>query len=332
MRKTAVKEVEQPWFGSFTPFDPSAPPPLLIPAEPEPLPPPMAVASVPQTGPGGGVSYPGFLYEQLQALETALGGIGTSGNVLLTKVPDATANYGVLSVGDGGFGGAVGDYAGGVGGSLIAVNLNTGGTADLINLQIEGVSKFKLGSGGNVTMGDAVNFVLNTTTGTKFGTAAGQEFGFFNATPVIQPATNTDIRTALVNLGLLAGGANPLNTNGALVSCSGLQSSSGVGGLGTAFPWKRLPLTLADATDYTLSSTERENVVIDVQSGTGDTNLIVPSTATGFYILVNRSAHAMTLKVTGQTGKTVAAGRTAMLSALGGTTMFRLTADVDHAA
>ena len=39
-----------------------------------------------------------------------------------------------------------------------------------------------------VTISDAGNIVLNTTTGTKIGTAAGQKIGFYNATPVIQQA------------------------------------------------------------------------------------------------------------------------------------------------
>ena len=41
---------------------------------------------------------------------------------------------------------------------------------------------------GNVTMGDADNIILNTTTGTKIGTAVGQKIGFWNVTPVVQPA------------------------------------------------------------------------------------------------------------------------------------------------
>lgn len=39
-----------------------------------------------------------------------------------------------------------------------------------------------------VTIADATNIVLNTTTGTKIGTATGQKLGFYNATPVIQQA------------------------------------------------------------------------------------------------------------------------------------------------
>jgi len=100
---------------------------------------------------------------------------------------------------------------------------------------------------GNLTINDTRNIVLATGTGTKIGTAAGQKLAFYNATPVVQPAganqaalTNStggtadgtlsavsgtgddtdinnnftelhtllnEIRTALVNLGLIKGAA-----------------------------------------------------------------------------------------------------------------------------
>jgi hypothetical protein len=63
-----------------------------------------------------------------------------------------------------------------------------------------------------LTLADAVNFVFNTTTGTKIGTvggAAGQKIGFWNATPIVQPllatgagATADNIITVLQTLGL----------------------------------------------------------------------------------------------------------------------------------
>ena len=46
-----------------------------------------------------------------------------------------------------------------------------------------------LGSLATVTMGDAQNFIVNTNTGTKIGTATGQKLGFWNANPIIQPAS-----------------------------------------------------------------------------------------------------------------------------------------------
>lgn len=55
---------------------------------------------------------------------------------------------------------------------------------------------------GNLLLAGGFNLVLDTTTGTKFGTGTNQKIGFYNATPVIQPTG--DILTALTNLGLVA--------------------------------------------------------------------------------------------------------------------------------
>jgi hypothetical protein len=41
---------------------------------------------------------------------------------------------------------------------------------------------------GNKTVFDGVNLVLGTTTGTKLGTGVTQKLGFWNVTPVVQPA------------------------------------------------------------------------------------------------------------------------------------------------
>ena len=65
------------------------------------------------------------------------------------------------------------------------------------------------------TLGDGANFVFGTTTGSRLGTASTQKIAFFGATPIVQPANTSDLRTALVSLGLLgSGGSNPLNLNG----------------------------------------------------------------------------------------------------------------------
>lgn len=42
---------------------------------------------------------------------------------------------------------------------------------------------------GSTTITDAMNIILGTTTGTKIGTGVTQKLGFWNATPVIQPAS-----------------------------------------------------------------------------------------------------------------------------------------------
>ena len=46
-----------------------------------------------------------------------------------------------------------------------------------------------------ITLGDAVNFVFNSSTGTKIGTATTQKLAFFNATPVVQQSAIANITT-----------------------------------------------------------------------------------------------------------------------------------------
>jgi hypothetical protein len=41
---------------------------------------------------------------------------------------------------------------------------------------------------GNKSLADASNIVLGTGTGSKIGTATTQKLGFWNATPIVQPA------------------------------------------------------------------------------------------------------------------------------------------------
>lgn len=79
-------------------------------------------------------------------------------------------------------------------------------------------------NGGALTHGtdnypDGVNMVVGTSTGTRIATTTSQKIGFWNTTPVVQPTLNTDIRTVLINTGLVAsGGANPLSTNGGAIN------------------------------------------------------------------------------------------------------------------
>jgi hypothetical protein len=81
--------------------------------------------------------------------------------------------------------------------------------------------------GGSVTLNDAADLILGTSTGTKIG-LAGAKLGFFNATPVVQPTSTTDLRTALINLGLYAtGGASPLNLNGGALTAGSATLAAG---------------------------------------------------------------------------------------------------------
>jgi len=108
------------------------------------------------------------------------------------------------------------------GGVLINSELKAAAGADLLDIKMPasatGTAMRTLSSAGAVQMSVAANgrdFILDTTTGTKIGTATNQKLGFYNVTPVVQQAYTavsdpptqaevTAIRDALVNLGLMA--------------------------------------------------------------------------------------------------------------------------------
>ena len=46
--------------------------------------------------------------------------------------------------------------------------------------------------GKHIVLADGLNISLSSGTGTKIGTATGQKLGFWNVTPVDQPATVSD--------------------------------------------------------------------------------------------------------------------------------------------
>jgi hypothetical protein len=98
---------------------------------------------------------------------------------------------------------------------------------------LEGTFGGALTANGGLTLGDAKNIAVGTTTGTQIGTAAAQKLGFFGKAPVVQQAgagqaeveaitggeSPTEgefnglvtlvlaLRLALVNLGLIKGSA-----------------------------------------------------------------------------------------------------------------------------
>ena len=78
------------------------------------------------------------------------------------------------------------------------------GVKQLADWKVGGVSKFTVSNAGavgifgDVTFADAKNIVLNTTTGTKIGTATTQKIGFYNATPVVQGASVADATGGVV--------------------------------------------------------------------------------------------------------------------------------------
>lgn len=112
-------------------------------------------------------------------------------------------------------------------GSLPTLAFGTGTTTDA---SITRSASGELTVGANLKFDDAKNIAVNATTGTKIGTATSQKLGFFNATPVVQQTSTTDLRTALINLGFVAtGGASPLNLNGGAFVATQIDHRSAAG-------------------------------------------------------------------------------------------------------
>lgn len=79
---------------------------------------------------------------------------------------------------------------------------------------------------GGIAM-NGTNIVTDTTTGTKIGTAISQKLSFFNATPIVQPASTVALDDVLVNLGLRASGGTATFTNSITTAGGTFASSAG---------------------------------------------------------------------------------------------------------
>jgi hypothetical protein len=87
----------------------------------------------------------------------------SSDRVLVDVAPTGTADYPLLAVGDGGFSGGAGEFAGDPDGTLIGGNAAAGFLGSLIDLQVNGTSQLLVGPTGNMELVGRV---------TAFGSAA----------------------------------------------------------------------------------------------------------------------------------------------------------------
>ncbi len=79
--------------------------------------------------------------------------------------------------------------------SDLEYDVSTGNTH---RFRINDVTEWEFSSTG-LTIGDANNIILNTTTGTKIGTATTQKLAFYNSPPVVQPTALTAEDATAIN-------------------------------------------------------------------------------------------------------------------------------------
>ncbi len=120
-----------------------------------------------------------------------------SGPQGIVGAPVATANYGLISLGSGGFAGGGGsNFAGSSSGTHIAVNAVGGYAGNLFDLQVAGVSKINVDASGDVSTAGTVSATGSMTSGGNmtvsgfFGAQTGHGFAVAQAT--LTPGADTD--------------------------------------------------------------------------------------------------------------------------------------------
>lgn len=117
-------------------------------------------------------------------------------------------------------------------GAGLALSLTGGASAESLTLDAKGTGTLTLNGtatgavtiGSNLSITDAKNIVLGTSTGTKIGTATTQKIGFYNVTPVVQPAASADVT------GFAAGAGTTAKSDSVWTGASGASAYT-VGGI-----------------------------------------------------------------------------------------------------
>lgn len=196
-----------------------------------------------------------------------------------------------------------------------------------------GVGAIGIGAGIEIQVETATESLYNAVARVDARAAAVTAGAVTGALELSVPSAGTmavrmTIEPTVVTLGA---GVN-FNTNGGSLIAGAAAFAGAIGGSGvTSFSLKRFALTFPSDANYALLTGEADAVVIDVQAGvtTATRDIIVPTTGSAFYIILNRNAQAVRVKTAAGTGITVAGARAAMVYFPTGANAFRLTPDVD---
>lgn len=174
------------------------------------------------------------------------GGGGTTFNSTLFLVNNPDSNYpsGLLEINTNGGTASLGDIHGDFDGVYLLVD----GPDNTITLaagevNFNGTAIFNASAiiqSGSLQFAEGANIVFGTATGTKIGISTSEKIGFYNSTPIVQPAATLDLGVVLSNLGLRAvGTAYPITTSGIVSlgapSTTTSQLNVASAGTGTAY-------------------------------------------------------------------------------------------------
>jgi hypothetical protein len=195
---------------------------------------------------------------------------------------------------------------------VAARNAANGADVNVIRLNSSNIIELGVGASVNaLTFVDGANISTGTTTGTKIGTTTSQKLAFFAATPIVQPVNTTDLRAAIINLGLLAsGGATPLDLNGGALTTGIATFASSI-----ALSSDLSPTSLSTSqNDYNPSNLATSSVLRLTSSADVDITGLQGGADGRILIIYNIGANKITLK--DENASSTAANR------------FALTADV----
>lgn len=168
----------------------------------------------------------------------------------------------------------------------------------------------------------AKNNALSSTTGTRIGTATNQLLGFWNATPVAQPALTADLLDSLQSVGLIASGAGntPLDlTSGALTAGAATLASVASTGAVTAASVAATGSVTSSGTAGVGYATGAGGAV--TVSGTGTSQTVTVNKTCGSVTCAS-AAGSTTVKTVTVTNSAVAVSDVIILSGRGGTNSY----------
>ena len=262
-------------------------------------------------------------------------GIGTAAPVSKLHIgasPTASANYGTLSLGGGIFDGVTaGKFAGSASGTSLAINEASGYAGNLLDLQLNGTSKFSVdsagtatvgkitGSGNTLTIGTGLLFSTTSaliTAGTAGATAASTFTMYSNAktntsgqnnvlsiaqtyNQTSSTASNTDLLINRTETAVGSGAQYLLDaqvggTSKFNVTNTGQGYFAGSVGIGTASPQQQLHV--AGLSLFKNPSDTTNSLTLDVQKSNGTSVFnVVPGNATGVHINTTAEIGSITM-------------------------------------